>query len=273
MDDTSDSTSAPPAAEAPEAAALPLEVSPAAGRLVAAGEEGEVVASKRGRGRTVWREWIKPFLMVAITVGSIRSAIADWNDVPTGSMRPSILEGDRIVVNKLAYDLKIPFTRVHLLEWGGPARGEIVVFFSPEDGKRLVKRVVAIAGDEIEVRANRLLINGEPARYQALDTSDGALPAYRPAPWDRVALEALGQAGHPVLFGDPSGRNRWFGPVVVPPDHYFVMGDNRDNSRDSRVFGFVPRGRIVGQATAVAASIDPERFFLPRWKRFFRELP
>jgi signal peptidase I len=228
---------------------------------------------RRSAGRTLWREWVKPFLMVAVAVGSIRSAVADWNDVPTGSMRPSILEGDRIVVNKLAYDLKIPFTRVHLLEWGEPARGDIVVFFSPEDGKRLVKRVVALPGDSVEVRANRVLISGQPARYAPLSLDDTALPEYRPAPWDQLAIEDFGLSGHPVLFAEPWGRHRWFGPVEVPPEHYFVMGDNRDNSRDSRAFGFVPRDRIVGRATAVAASIDPERFFLPRWKRFFRELP
>lgn len=248
----------------PQVEAVDVSVAEASG-------SGAVPATRRGS--VLWREWIKPFLMVAIAVGSIRSAIADWNDVPTGSMRPSILEGDRIVVNKLAYDLKIPFTRVHLLEWGAPLRGEIVVFFSPEDGKRLVKRVVALPGDTVEVRANRVSIDGEVVRYQTLEVDDVMLPAYRPAPWDRLALESLGHGGHPVVFGDPWGRHRWFGPVLVPPGHYFVMGDNRDNSRDSRAFGFVPRDRIVGQATAVAASIDPERFFLPRWKRFFRELP
>lgn len=94
--------------------------------------------------RWFWKEWVKPFLVIALIVGSVRSAVADWNHVPTGSMKPTILEGDRVIVNKLAYDLKVPFTTWHLAEWGNPARGDIVVFFAPNDGTRMVKRVVGL---------------------------------------------------------------------------------------------------------------------------------
>src|SRR6266540_2752238 len=80
--------------------------------------------------RRIWREWVKPLLVVLVVLFSVRSAVADWNDVPTGSMKPTILEGDRIFVNKLAYDLKVPFTTWHLAQWGNPGRGEVVVFFS-----------------------------------------------------------------------------------------------------------------------------------------------
>ena len=97
-----------------------------------------------------------------VTVGSLRSTIANWNDVPTGSMRPTILEGERIFVNKVAYDLKIPFTSVRLFEWGNPQRGDIVVLYSPADGKRLVKRVVGLPGDRLALVQGRLLINGAP---------------------------------------------------------------------------------------------------------------
>ena len=92
----------------------------------------------------LWNEWIKSLLIVLVTVGGFRSAIADWNDVPSGSMKPTILEGDRIVVNKLAYDLKVPFTRWRLARWTSPQRGDIVVLFSPADGKPIITPSLAI---------------------------------------------------------------------------------------------------------------------------------
>src|SRR5215470_5485433 len=124
---------------------------------------------KESRLSQFWKGWMKPVFVVLIITATFRSAIADWNDVPTGSMKPTILEGDRIFVNKLAYDLKVPFTRQHLLAWGDPKRGDIVVFPSPFDEVRLVKRVVGIPGDRLELRDNRLCVNGEPAAYQPLD--------------------------------------------------------------------------------------------------------
>ena len=108
----------------------------------------------------LWRGWVKPFLVVIIIGTSFRSAVADWNDVPTGSMNPSIVEGDRIFVNKCAYDLKVPFTLWRVAEWSGPHRGDVVVFYSPADGRRLVKRVVGLPGETIEMRNTVLFING-----------------------------------------------------------------------------------------------------------------
>src|SRR5215831_15298421 len=96
-----------------------------------------------------WKQTVRPLLIVALIIFSIRSSLADWNDVPTGSMKPTILEGDRIFVNKLAYDLKVPFTTWHVAEWSNPKRGEIVVFDSPKDGQRLVKRVIGVPGDTV----------------------------------------------------------------------------------------------------------------------------
>src|SRR5438874_13144620 len=104
-----------------------------------------------------WKKEIRPILILAVVMFAVRSSLADWNDVPTGSMKPTIIEGDRVYVNKLAYDLKIPFTTLHLAEWGNPARGDIVVFYSPHDGQRLVKRVIDLPGDRIELRHNVLL--------------------------------------------------------------------------------------------------------------------
>ena len=218
-----------------------------------------------------WREWIRSVLVIVLVITAFRSAIADWNDVPTGSMRPTILEGDRIVVNKLAYDLKVPYVGWRIAQWDDPARGDIVVLFSPEDGKRLVKRVVGLPGDEIAVAGGYLLVNGEPVRYSPLDEGmvtdlrlDDDLPI--------LAAEDLGDARHAVMICPRSPWHCSFEPSTVPPHHSFVMGDNRDHSLDSRSFGPVPRDQIVGQATAVATSLDPERRFLPRWERFLKTL-
>src|SRR3954451_3072418 len=115
--------------------------------------------SPKPRGiRRVWYE-LRPILVMLVVLFSFRSAVADYNVVPTGSMKPFIIEGDRIFVNKLAYDLKIPFTRIHIAQWADPKRGDVVVFDRPSDGVRLVKRVVGIPGDVIALRDNRLFIN------------------------------------------------------------------------------------------------------------------
>src|SRR5213592_3394533 len=116
----------------------------------------------RSRARRWWRDEIRPLLVIGVILFAVRSSLADWNDVPTGSMKPTILEGDRVFINKLAYDLKVPFTTWHLAEWSSPKRGDIVVFYSPHDGIRLVKRVIALPGDLIELRNDKLIINGDP---------------------------------------------------------------------------------------------------------------
>ncbi len=105
---------------------------------------------KRAAGR-FWREWLRPIVIIVVVCGAFRSALADWNDVPTGSMKPTIMEGDRIFVNKAAYGLRVPFTSWWLAEFSGPERGDVVVFFSPEDGTRYVKRVMGVPGDRIEL--------------------------------------------------------------------------------------------------------------------------
>src|ERR1700755_600659 len=102
---------------------------------------------------------VRVFILMLLVISSLRSALADWNDVPTGSMKPTIQEGDRVVVNKLAYDLKVPFTMLEIFKWGDPQRGDIVVLFSPVDGVRLVKRVVALPGDKVSMVENQLFVN------------------------------------------------------------------------------------------------------------------
>jgi signal peptidase I len=229
--------------------------------------------TRKQRLALIWREKIRPLIILIILLTTFRSAVADWNDVPTGSMKPSILEGDRIFVNKLAYGLKIPFTTIHLARWDTPERGDIVVFESPEDGVRLVKRVIGRPGDVVELRDNRLYINGKQATYQPLDTAVvNSIPAEE-RPFHTYGNELIGDHPHPVMSTPTMTSKRWFGPVTVPAGKYFVMGDNRDNSRDSRWIGFVPENLIFGRASAVAMSFDYEHYFMPRWDRFFKALP
>jgi signal peptidase I len=219
-----------------------------------------------------WREWIRPLLAVAIVLGSFRSAVADWNDVPSGSMEPTILPGDRVFVNKLAYDLKVPFTLWQVARWGDPRRGDVVVLWSPHDGQRLVKRVVGIPGDVIEVRAHRLRVNGQPASYAALPAPQAAAQDLKGLPLADMAIEGVDGRRHAVMNAVDEGPGSEAGPVVVPPERYYLMGDHRDNSFDSRAWGFADRRVIVGRASTVVLSLDLSARYRPRWHRFFLPL-
>ena len=225
------------------------------------------------KGAAFLRHEAKPLLVLALVLFAFRSAIADWNDVPTGSMKPTIMEGDRVFVNKLAFDLKVPFTTLHLAQWDNPKRGDVVVFFSPVDGQRLVKRVVGVPGDRIELVNNRLLVNGRPAVYEPLAAGTVAEIPEAEQPQHQFASETVGQRSHPVMITPALRSRRSFEPLTVPEGQYFMMGDNRDNSYDSRYWGCVERRRIVGRASSVVISLDRGDYYLPRWHRFFTSLP
>ena len=229
-------------------------------------------AALRARARKLWRKEIRPLLVLGLVLFSIRSSLADWNDVPTGSMKPTILEGDRVFINKVAYDLKVPFTTWHIAEWSGPKRGEIVVFYSPYDGKRLVKRVVGLPGDALELRNNGLILNGQPVEYKPIAEELLRDVAETDRSSHIFAAEQLPGQTHTVAAYPAVNALRNFGPVRVPEGHYFMMGDNRDDSFDSRYYGPVERKRILGHATAVVLSFDKKSYWLPRWHRFFSSL-
>ncbi|HEY4416840.1 MAG TPA: signal peptidase I [Verrucomicrobiae bacterium] len=226
----------------------------------------------RLRVRQYWQREIRPLLILAVVLFSIRSSFADWNDVPTGSMKPTILEGDRVFINKLAYDLKVPFTTWHLAEWANPQRGDIVVFYSPQDGTRLVKRVIGLPGDTIELRDEQLVINGQPMNYASLNTDISGQLSGTEQQDSRFATERLTGHTHAVMAIPRLPAKRTFGPVQVPEGKYFMMGDNRDNSFDSRYFGTVDRKQIIGKATSVVMSLDKKDYYLPRTQRFFKPL-
>lgn len=209
------------------------------------------------RIREICRKHVLPLAVLILVLTSFRSAIADWNDVPSGSMRPTIVEGDRIFVNKLAYGLKVPFTTMHLMRWASPQRGEVVIFFSPDEGIRMVKRVVGVPGDTVQMIDNRLYINGEPLEYSV---DEGRV------------VEKLGPTRHQVDRTSAIPAMRSFGPITIPTGEYFVMGDNRDNSRDSRYMGTIEANRIVGRSSRVILSLDYDHYYLPRWGRFIKPL-
>jgi signal peptidase I len=219
----------------------------------------------------LWREWIRPAALIAGIIFPLKSAIADWNWVPTGSMKPTILEGDLVFVNKLAYDLKVPFTLWRMAEWDSPQRGDIVVFFSPKDGVRLVKRVIGIPGDVVEMRNNALFLNGERLDYELVPAHSFAKEIHE----DEHAVigkERSGDNAHWVMALPSRGGVRDFPRTLVPEGKYFMMGDSRDNSFDSRYFGFVDRKAVVGKANRVVISFDKNHSYIPRVSRTLSHL-
>jgi signal peptidase I len=128
-------------------------------------------------GCRLWRQWRVTVFVILFVVVPVKSSLADWNWVPTGSMNPTILEGDLIYVDKVAYDLRLPLTLHRLAQWSQPQRGDVVVCLSPDDGTRLVKRVIAGPGDTVELRDNVLLLNDRPLSYdKAVADYAGQLP-------------------------------------------------------------------------------------------------
>ncbi len=211
--------------------------------------------------REAWNENKSLLLFIALMM-VFRSAVADWNEVPTGSMKPTIVEGDRIFVNKMAYDFRIPFTHISLLKIADPDRGDIIIFDSSVSDKRLVKRVVGIPGDIVEMRNNILSINGQPLSYLRM-SADGQYVD---------SVENLIGVEHSVRMNTRGSALSSFEAVRVPEEAYLALGDNRDNSADSRVIGFVPRNEIVGRSRSVVLSFNYDNYYIPRSGRFFQSL-
>ena len=221
---------------------------------------------------SLWKEWRIPLFFIVFVVIPVKSSLADWNWVPTGSMNPTILEGDLIYVDKLAYDLRIPLTMHRIAKWSDPERGDIVICFSPEDGVRLVKRVIGLPGDIIKMRNNTLFLNGEPVGYTKIGRDYKELLSGKRKVRCILAIEDLDGVTHSVMSIPSISAMRNFGPVTVPQGSYFVLGDNRDSSRDSRYFGFVDRESIVGKAKGIIGSFDITDRYQPRFGRFFESL-
>ncbi|MBD1584367.1 signal peptidase I [Pseudoalteromonas sp. S16_S37] len=203
------------------------------------------------------------FILFVTLMSVFRSAFADWYTIPSGSMQPTIKIGDRITVNKMAYDLRVPFTHHSLLRTGEPARGDIMVFDSKAASERLIKRVVGLPGDTIAMRNEVLFLNGEQLEYQLDGDSSAVLLVSEQSETDRHVIQF--DKTRPAVSAN-------FEPVTIPADHYLVLGDNRRNSADSRVIGLVPREELLGKATYVAFSLDLDNYYFPRQDRLLKDL-
>ncbi|MGA8513523.1 MAG: signal peptidase I [Burkholderiaceae bacterium] len=217
-----------------------------------------------------WRS-NKGFVLFIGLMFVFRSAVADWNLVPSSSMNPTLISGDRVVVNKLAYSLRVPFTLQQVARWASPARGDVITFDSPKDEVNLIKRVIAVGGDVVAMHDNTLTINGQVIERQLVDaarvipTESGALSAQI---WNEHIGDRQIEVARIVAFN----RSSAFEPVQVPAGHVLVLGDSRDNSNDSRFIGFIDVQRVTGQAVRVALSHNPDQLYIPRADRWWLAL-
>ncbi len=209
-------------------------------------------------------EFSRSFFPVLIAVLLLRAFVVEPFRIPSKSMVPALLVGDFILVNKFSYGLRLPVFHTEFVDLGEPERGDVMVFrYPPNPTRDYIKRVIGLPGDKISYRGDQLYINGELVPRESKGRYDGNdEPSVEIT---RVLIEELpGGTQHAIL--DVQGRQSPDISVMVPPHHYFVMGDNRDNSADSRVWGFVPQDHVVGKAFMIWMSIDFDEFDL-RWSR------
>ena len=203
------------------------------------------------------------FITLILLMVVFRTSVADWNVVPTGSMKPTILEGDRIWVNKIAYDLNIPFTHISLKHFNDPKRDEIIIFDSTIANKRLVKRVIALPGDTVRMENNVIFINGKALDYKVINQDQNKI----------IVEEKNNNSAHNIrLTLGLINRASSFNTLTIPEKFYLVLGDNRNNSADSRFIGLIPRKEIIGRAKHVVMSLNYDNYYLPRTYRFLQKL-
>lgn len=236
-----------------------------------------------------WPQALAQFFGSILFLLAIRWAFFEPYVIPSGSMIPALLVHDHILVNKFAYGLRVPFATTHLLRWAEPKRGDVIVFRSVERPEIfLVKRVIGLPGDRITLDANsRMRINGEMVTGAPLSADEirAATESWSAESREHAGAtldflhEAIGES-HPVVMHERGRTQAESGPYVVPPGHLFMMGDNRDNSADSRVWGPLPLDHVLGRAVLIWLSCeetlpDASRLCDPktvRWKRLFTRI-
>ena len=195
------------------------------------------------QSKSKFREYVEAILLAIVIAFFIRTFVIQAYKIPSGSMKPTLLIGDHILVSKFNYGVKLPFLRSTLIPIGTPKRGDILVFIYPEDrSKDFIKRLIGLPGDTIEIRNKKILLNGLP-----LNDTHG------------VHVDSI------IIPGSIQPRDN-FGPVTVPADSIFVMGDNRDESYDSRFWGFVKMKDVLGKALIIYWSWNHEDTWV-RWGR------
>ena len=218
-------------------------------------------------------EALKEFLWIIAIVLFIRWIFIEPFRIPSGSMIPTLVVGDQLMVNKLIYGVQIPFTTKKLFTLKTPKRGDVIIFKYPPHPSEspYVKRVVGLPGDTVSVKAGQLTLNGQVVPRQYVEIYTG--PSDRgPCLTNDLYVEILGDVRHDLLLCHLPHDNDNFGPVTVPANSVFGMGDNRDNSADSRYWGFIPMDNIKGKALFIHLPLDPDRYYLPRWGRFFKRI-
>jgi signal peptidase I len=195
--------------------------------------------------RQTFREYSEAIVVAVILATLIRAFLFQAFEIPSGSMEPTLLIGDHILVNKFVYGIRIPFSDSRWPEFRKPERGHVVVFVYPVDrSKDFIKRVVGVGGDIIEIRNKVVLVNG------------------------KVAKDAHAHFSDTTTYPGPVTARDNMGPVTVPKDSLFMMGDNRDNSYDSRFWGFVPLRNVIGEASIIYFSFKGLGDI--RWDRLFK---
>ncbi len=175
--------------------------------------------------KSVVRDWVESIIVAFLLAVVIRAFIVQAFKIPTGSMRPTLLEGDLILVNKFIYGAKIPFTQLRLPSFAPLKRGDVVVFIYPEDRKKdFIKRLIAFPGEALEIKNGTIYINDKPL------------------------LDQVFSQRYYYNRGDLAGEGK---KIIIPKDNYFVLGDNSASSKDSRYWGFVPRKNIIGKAMLI----------------------
>lgn len=218
---------------------------------------------RRSRLSWLW-EWAKVFPAAVLLFLLLRAFVVEAYKIPSGSMEHTLLVGDFLLVNKMLYGAEIPFTGMRLPAIRSPERGDIVVFEFPHDpSKNFVKRLVGLPGDTLAMESGRLVRNGTFLTEHYAEHNEPAIDPITDAfRWQRGHLVNTAVAAPPR--GYRPSRDNW-GPIVVPPRHYFVLGDNRDNSLDSRYWGFVPDSLVRGTPLFVYYSYEPDSTSTAPW--------
>ena len=208
-----------------------------------------------------------------MSIFAFRSSVLDWNQVSTESMSPTIIEGDRVFVEKSAYDFALPFTNWKAIEIENPSRGEIVIFKKQGGSQPLIKRIVGLPEETIEIVNNKVIVNKVQAHYKPLQReSFNHLDLYTRTK-NEFELEIFEDAEHSIMIQKKNDHaSAASKPLYIPAGYYYVLGDNRDSSIDSRNIGLIHREQILGKGRTIAFSLDYSNFYIPRKDRFLRDL-